>query len=65
MKIKYTQEPGDTMGLKAFYEVTRDQVPRRDEHVKIGDNTIYRVSLVTWNEPHGEHPFVVVRLQSI
>jgi hypothetical protein len=65
MRIKYTMEPNDPSGRQVFYEVTRDEVPRRDDHVKIGETAAYRVSRVTWNEPAGEQPFVVVRVQSI
>lgn len=65
MRIKYTTTPDDSTGLHAIHEVTRDQVPSREDHVKIGDNTIYRVTRTTWNEPPGEQPFAVVRLQSI
>jgi hypothetical protein len=64
-RIKYTMEPNDPSGRQAFYEVTRDQVPAREDHVKIGETAVYRVSRVTWNEPASEQSFAVVRVQSI
>lgn len=65
IRIKYTTEPNDPTGSHAIYEATRDHVPTREDHVKIGQTAVYRVSRVTWNEPPGEQPFAVVRLQSI
>lgn len=65
IRIKYTTTPDDKTGRHAIYDVTRDQVPTRDDHVKIGETAIYRVTRITWNEPAGEQPFAVVRLQSI
>lgn len=65
MRIKYTTTPNDSAGLHAIHEVTRDQVPAREDHVKIGETSVYRISRVTWNEPAGEQAFAVVRLQSI
>lgn len=65
IRIKYTTEPNDPTGRHAIYEITRDQVPTREDHVKIGETAVYRVSRVTWNEPAGEQAFAVVRVQSI